>query len=47
MAFIAPGGDSGRYSKYFLGLHRHEWGTIHLYFCFSEQAWHRSKNINL
>jgi hypothetical protein len=32
MAFVIPGGraELGR-SKYFLGLHRHQWGDIHLY----------------
>jgi hypothetical protein len=30
LAFVIPGGDVDRGSKYFLGLHRHEWGDIHL-----------------
>lgn len=31
LAFIIPEGKTGRASKYFLGLHRHDWGDIHLY----------------
>ena len=31
LAFIIPGGEFFRASKYFLGLHRHTWGHIHLY----------------
>jgi hypothetical protein len=33
LAFIIPEGRSGRGARYFLGLHRHDWGNIHL--CFS------------
>lgn len=29
LGFIIPGGGAG--DKYFLGLHRHDWGDIHLY----------------
>ncbi len=34
LAFVIPTGRAGRgedVSRYFLGLHRHEWGDIHLY----------------
>jgi hypothetical protein len=31
LAFVIPEGKSSQASKYFLGLHRHDWGTIHLY----------------
>lgn len=31
LAFIVPEGRAGRGAKVFWGLHRHEWGTIHLY----------------
>lgn len=32
LGFVIPGGEvGGRAGKYFLGLHRHEWGSIHLY----------------
>ena len=32
MAFVIPsGGQRHSDEKYFLGLHRHEWGDIHLY----------------
>ena len=31
LAFVIPEGRAGRGSKYFLGLHRHEWGDIHLF----------------
>ena len=31
LAFVIPEGRSAGASKYFLGLHRHEWGDIHLY----------------
>ncbi|HPQ44726.1 MAG TPA: DUF4405 domain-containing protein [Syntrophales bacterium] len=31
LAFIIPEGRTGRASKYFLGLHRHDWGHIHLF----------------
>ncbi len=31
LAFVIPSGKSPDASKYFLGLHRHEWGDIHLY----------------
>ena len=34
MAFIIPGG-SGETSRYFLGLHRHEWGNVHLFLAIS------------
>ena len=30
LAFVVPEGRAGRSAKYFLGLHRHEWGDIHL-----------------
>jgi hypothetical protein len=29
LAFVIPRGRGG--NKYFLGLHRHEWGDVHLY----------------
>jgi hypothetical protein len=31
LAFIIPEGQAGGRSKYFLGVHRHQWGHIHLY----------------
>jgi hypothetical protein len=31
LAFIIPEGKTGHGAKYFLGLHRHDWGNIHLY----------------
>ena len=31
LAFIVPEGKAGRASRYFLGLHRHDWRNIHLY----------------
>jgi hypothetical protein len=31
LAFVIPEGRTGRTSKYFLGLHRHDWGDIHLF----------------
>jgi hypothetical protein len=31
LAFIVPEGKTGRSAKIFLGLHRHDWGDIHLY----------------
>ena len=31
LGFIIPKGNAQQVSKYFLGLHRHEWGDIHLY----------------
>ena len=31
LAFVIPEGKAGQASKYFLGLHRHEWGEIHLW----------------
>lgn len=31
MAFVIPSGRQAAESKYFLGLHRHDWGDIHLY----------------
>lgn len=31
LAFVIPAGRAGGASKYFLGLHRHDWGNIHLY----------------
>lgn len=32
MAFVIPSGGQRRFEeRYFLGLHRHEWGDIHLY----------------
>jgi hypothetical protein len=31
MAFVIPTGHGQEGSKYFLGLHRHQWGDIHLY----------------
>jgi hypothetical protein len=33
MAFVMPG-RSGQAARYFLGLHRHEWGSIHLYLAY-------------
>ena len=31
LAFVIPTGQGPDASKYFMGLHRHEWGDIHLY----------------
>lgn len=31
LAFVIPEGRTGRASKFFLGLHRHDWGDIHLF----------------
>jgi len=31
LAFVIPEGKKGYGAKYFLGLHRHEWGDIHLF----------------
>ena len=31
MAFVIPSGRQPAADKYFLGLHRHDWGDIHLY----------------
>ena len=31
LAFVIPGGRGPYASKLFMGLHRHEWGNIHLY----------------
>jgi hypothetical protein len=31
MAFVIPPGQGSEAAKYFMGLHRHEWGDIHLY----------------
>ena len=31
LAFVIPEGRAMAGSKYFLGLHRHDWGDIHLY----------------
>ncbi len=31
LAFVIPTGRGTDVSRYFLGLHRHEWGDIHLY----------------
>jgi hypothetical protein len=31
MAFVIPSGRQGPESRFFLGLHRHDWGDIHLY----------------
>jgi len=31
MAFIVPSGRVPDASKFFMGLHRHQWGEIHLY----------------
>jgi hypothetical protein len=31
LAFILPEGKGSYGSKYFLGLHRHDWGDIHLF----------------
>lgn len=30
MAFLIPSGNVPHEAKFFLGLHRHEWGDIHL-----------------
>ncbi|MDY6857266.1 MAG: DUF4405 domain-containing protein [Thermodesulfobacteriota bacterium] len=34
LGFILTKGRVGGSQKYFLGLHRHEWGDIHLYLSF-------------
>jgi hypothetical protein len=31
LAFVIPKGNVHSSQKYFLGLHRHDWGDIHLY----------------
>lgn len=31
MAFVIPSGEGSHAEKFFLGLHRHGWGDIHLY----------------
>ncbi len=31
MAFVIPSGRQAAESKYFLGLHPHDWGDIHFY----------------
>jgi hypothetical protein len=31
LAFIIPDGRTGHAASHFLGLHRHDWGDIHLY----------------
>ena len=31
LAFVIPEGRNMEVAKYFLGLHRHQWGDIHLY----------------
>lgn len=31
LGFVVPEGKIHQSTKYFLGLHRHEWGDIHLY----------------
>lgn len=31
MAFVIPEGRQAGTAKFFLGLHRHDWGDIHLY----------------
>jgi hypothetical protein len=31
LAFVIPQGRGYQTSQYFLGLHRHEWGNIHLF----------------
>ncbi len=31
LAFVIPEGRVSSSAKYFLGLHRHQWGDIHLY----------------
>jgi len=31
LAFVIPAGRADSSAKYFLGLHRHQWGDIHLY----------------
>ncbi|NLI83053.1 MAG: DUF4405 domain-containing protein [Deltaproteobacteria bacterium] len=31
LAFVIPFGGGTAVPKYFLGLHRHDWGDIHLY----------------
>lgn len=35
LAFVLPEGRAGRVSKFFLGLHRHDWRDIHLYLSIS------------
>ena len=32
LKFIIPAGRAASSAKYFLGLHRHQWGDLHLYF---------------
>lgn len=34
LGFVIPSGREYQGGKYFLGLHRHEWGDIHLYLSF-------------
>jgi len=31
LAFVIPAGRQAGENKFFLGLHRHDWGDIHLY----------------
>ncbi len=31
LGFVIPRGNAFQSDKYFLGLHRHQWGDIHLY----------------
>jgi len=31
LAFVIPSGEGPAAPKYFMGLHRHDWGDIHLY----------------
>ena len=31
LGFVIPKGQAHPSNKYFIGLHRHEWGDIHLY----------------
>lgn len=31
LAFVIPAGKAPDTSKYFLGVHRHAWGDVHLY----------------
>jgi hypothetical protein len=35
LAFVIPSGKAPDVSKYFLGIHRHAWGDIHLYVALS------------
>ena len=35
LAFVIPSGKGPEASKYFLGIHRHAWGDIHLYVALS------------